>query len=281
MGKFDGVLLASDFDNTLVNTSLARRTGSEVPELSEKNRKALEYFMAEGGHFAVATGRALPAFMKFAPTIPMNAPAVVCNGAALYDFGQECYLETVLLKEETRQRGQTVLDQFPTLALEAYHIDNVIHAVRPNRYTREHEHVTHVRVTEKPSLLDVPLPLGKIMFEEDHEVLEDVKAWIEAQPWSGEYEIFFSDKTLLEVTAKGASKGKMVERLAALLGISMAHVYCAGDENNDLSMLAVAAEGFAPDNCVETVRASGATIVSDADHDAIADIVEILDRKYA
>ena len=28
MGKFDGVLLASDFDNTLLNTETARRTGA-------------------------------------------------------------------------------------------------------------------------------------------------------------------------------------------------------------------------------------------------------------
>ena len=31
MGKFDGVLLASDFDNTLLNTETARRTGAVDP----------------------------------------------------------------------------------------------------------------------------------------------------------------------------------------------------------------------------------------------------------
>ena len=86
MGKFDGVLLASDFDNTLLNTETARRTGAEVPEVSRRNREALEYFMAGGGRFAIATGRALAAFIKFADQVPMNAPGIVCNGAALYDF---------------------------------------------------------------------------------------------------------------------------------------------------------------------------------------------------
>ena len=62
----------------------------------------------------------------------------------------------------------------------------------------------------------------------------------------------------------------MVARLAKRLGISMDHVYCAGDENNDLSMLTMAAEGFAPANCVETVRSCGATIVADCDHDTLA-----------
>ncbi len=211
----------------------------------------------------------------------MNAPGIVCNGAALYDFQKGEYLETILLDESTRRRGQETLDRFPTLAVEAYHIDNVIHAVRPNLYTRQHEHVTHVSVVEKPSLLDVPLPLGKIMFEEDHAVLEEVKAFLQSQPWAGEYEIFFSDRTLLEVTARGATKGGMVARLAERLGISRQHVYCAGDEANDLSMLTWAAEGFAPANCVPAVRACGATIVADADHDTLADIVSRLDKMYA
>ena len=97
MGKFDGVLLASDFDNTLLNTETARRTGAEVPEVSRRNREALEYFMAGGGRFAIATGRALAAFIKFADQVPMNAPGIVCNGAALYDFQKGEYLETILL----------------------------------------------------------------------------------------------------------------------------------------------------------------------------------------
>lgn len=280
MGKFDGVLLASDFDNTILNTERPRRTGCPIPPIPAANLEALAYFMAEGGRFAVATGRALPAFRLFAAQVPMNAPAIVCNGAALYDFSAERYLETVLLPEETREWGQAVLDRFPTAAVEAYHLDNVIHAVRPNEYTRQHQHVTHVGVEALPSLTAVPLPLVKIMFEDSHEALLPLRDWVLDQPWAAAHEVFFSDKTLLEVTGRGASKGNMVRRLAERLGISMAHVYCAGDESNDLSMLAVAAEGFAPANCAEPVRRSGATLVADCDTGTLAAIVELLDRQY-
>ena len=86
MGRFDGVLLASDFDNTLIYTEEALRSGAAVPPLSPRNREALEWFMAEGGRFTVATGRALAAFANYAGGVPMNAPSVVCNGAAIYDF---------------------------------------------------------------------------------------------------------------------------------------------------------------------------------------------------
>lgn len=281
MGKFTGVLLASDFDNTLIHTEPALRSGAPIPPLSDRNRAALESFMAEGGRFAVATGRALAAFVKYAPTVPMNTPAIVCNGAALYDFTQEAYLETAMLDGEIRERVQAALDQFPDLAVEAYHVGNVIHAVRPNEITRNHEHLTKVAVTEMASLLDVPLPLGKLLLEAEHETLEQVLRFWEEKGWRQEYELIFSMPTLLEMTAKGANKGAMVRRLAERLGISMEHVYCIGDEANDLSMLKAAAEGFAPANCSEAVRRSGATVVAHCGEDALAEVVSILDRRYS
>ena len=281
MGKFTGVLLTSDFDNTLIYTEDALRTGAPVPPLSAANRAALEYFMAEGGRFTIATGRALAAFQKYADQVPMNAPGVVCNGAALYDFAKGEYLETALLDGCVRERGQAVLDRFPDVAVEAYHIDNVIHAVHPNAITRRHEHLTKVGVEEKPSLPDVPLPLGKLLFEADHETLEKVRDYLTELGWAADYELIFSGQSLLEMTARGANKGGMVRRLAARLGISMDHVYCVGDEANDLSMLSAAAEGFAPANCVPMVRESGATIVCDAREDALAAVVERLDRTYS
>ena len=281
MGKFDGVLLVSDFDNTLLYTEDSLRTGAPVPPLPERNREALKYFMAQGGRFAIATGRALPAFLRHAGDVPMNAPGVVCNGAAIYDFEKGEYLDAALLDDQARQRGQAVLDRFPSVAVEAYHIDNVIHVVRPNAISRQHEHMTHVSLTEAPSLPEVPLPLGKLLFEADHETLEGVLAFLTEQGWAEDYELIFSVSHLLEMTIQGASKGGMIRRLAARLGISMEHVYCAGDEANDLSMLHAAAEGFAPANASAAVRESGATVVCDAREGAIADVIAILDRKYS
>ena len=280
MGRFDGVLLASDFDNTLIYTEEALIRGEPVPPLPERNRKALEHFMAEGGRFAVSTGRALAAFVKYADQVPMNAPGVVCNGAAIYDFAKGEYLVTALLDERARERGQQVLEAFPQAAVEAYHIDNVIHAVHPNEITRHHEHLTKVGVTEAPSLLDVPLPLGKLLFEADHETLLKIRDFLTDRGWGGDYELIFSGQSLLEMTAKGANKGGMVRRLAELLGIPREHVYCVGDEANDLPMLQWAAEGFAPANCIPAVRESGATIVSHALDGALADVVEILEKRY-
>ena len=263
MGKFTGVLLASDYDNTLLDTESARRSGGEAPRVSERNQAALRYFMEQGGRFAVATGRALAALEHFVDEIPMNAPAIICNGAALYDFSAREYLDYILLNREA----------YPLL-------ESVIHAVRPNAYTRQHEHLTHTTVREDASLLEVPQPLTKVIFEDEHAALEALRDRLLAQPWIQECEMAFSAANLLELTGRGASKGGMVRRLAARLKIPMDHVYCVGDEANDITMLRAAAQGFAPANCVDAVRACGATLVADCRHDALAEVVDILDQRY-
>lgn len=56
MGKFEGVLLAADYDDTLMPFGQT--------ELSEANRQAIAHFMAEGGIFTVSTGRDLHSFQK-------------------------------------------------------------------------------------------------------------------------------------------------------------------------------------------------------------------------
>ena len=279
MGKFDGVLLACDFDNTLVYTEPALMAGEPIPPLSPGNREALAYFNAQGGHFSVATGRALAALREFAPGLPLSAPCVICNGAALYDFARDEYLDCDLLDETALRRGQALLDEFPTLAVEAYHIGNVVHAVRPNEYVRRHEHLTHVGTEEKSSLLDVPLPLGKFIFEDDHEILLTARRRMTEWGWDADYEIVFSRDNLLEVTAKGANKGGMVLRLAERLGIARQDICCMGDEANDLSMLRAAGQAFAPANASAAVKAVS-TVVSHAQEDAVADVVAILDKKY-
>ena len=48
MGRFDGVLLASDFDNTLIYTEDALLRGEPIPPLPERNRQALDVFHGGG-----------------------------------------------------------------------------------------------------------------------------------------------------------------------------------------------------------------------------------------
>ena len=280
MGKFDGVLIASDFDNTLVYTEGALRAGAEMPAISRENCEAIEYFMAQGGIFSVATGRALPSFEKVYRDVPMNGPTVLFNGAAIYDFRTNEYLYTAFLGEAIYDHMAEVLARFPTLAFEVYHDDCRIHAMNPNRYIRNHEHLTRSPVQVVERFTDIDLPIIKILFEEDFPVLDAVRTFILSRPWGREYELIYSNEHLLELTAAGATKGGMILRLASLLGVARKDIYCIGDHKNDIPMLEVSAVPFAPANAIPAVHEFGAHIASHCSDGAVADVVEYLDKIY-
>ena len=281
MGKFTGVLIASDFDNTLVYTENALKGLEPMPGLLPENRAAIEYFMAQGGVFSIATGRALPSFETVRQGLPMNGPTILFNGAAIYDFAADRYLCTAFLPDTVRPHIVQVLDAWPEAAVELYHDDNAIFALHPNELTLAHLHLTHEATTMLDTIDQAPSPISKALFEIVPERMAELHRYIAAQPWAGQYEVVPSSGYLLELTAKGASKGEMVRRLAGLLSISMAHVYCVGDHANDIGMLQASAIPFAPENAIESVRqVPGIHILPDARQGAIAAMIRQLDARY-
>ena len=72
----------------------------------------------------------------------------------------------------------------------------------------------------------------------------------------------------------------MVQRLADHLDIAPGHVYCVGDNQNDIPMLALSAIPFAPANCAREVQDWGARVLCHCDEGVIGDIVALLDGLY-
>lgn len=269
MGKFDGVLLATDFDDTLYDDQV---------KVSEENRRAVEYFVEEGGRFTVATGRARPAFAPCFSLAPINAPVILSNGSALHDYrtGETVY-ETFLPQ---RVLGDLMELTFvvPQVGFEAYHGDD-IYLHNPNVITRNHLRRIGAQGEEK-AIRDIPGPLSKVLLEHDRRsVLDRAREYILSR-WGEHYEAIFSNQVLLELTAKGSNKGGMVLELARRLGISREHIYCVGDNENDIPMLAVSAIPFAPANSAPAVKEWGARMVSSCGESCIAQVISILDEIY-
>lgn len=270
MGKFDGVLLASDFDDTLYGTDYT---------VSPDNCRAIEYFMGEGGYFTVATGRAHRTFAPHAHLVPMNAPAVLSNGSCLYDFQADRVICETFLPDRVRADLMEVAAAIPALGFEAYHGDEV-YLHNPNEVTWNHLRKTRaLEGAEERPIGEMELPWSKALLEQDRSVLEQVRAYMKAR-WDEHYELIFSNAVLLELTEKGSNKGGMVLRLADYLGVDHSHIYCVGDNENDLPMLAVSAVPFAPSNCARVVKQWGPRLVGSCDESCIAEIVRILDGIY-
>lgn len=268
MGKFDNVLLVSDFDDTLFNS---RR------EVSAENIAAIEHLIREGGYFTVATGRAHRTFTPCAKMAPINAPVVLANGAMLYDYSEDRELLLVPLPPETAHDLGEMSQALPEVGIEVYHGD-LVYIQNPNEYTARHVAKVKTDWTRRP-LAAMPRPWSKAVLQADRAMLERAQKFL-TDRWSYRYEVIFSNDVLLECTAKSATKGGMALRIAERLGVARKDLYCVGDNQNDLSLLEVSAIPFAPANCADAVRATNPRIVRHCDEHAIAHIIEILDGMY-
>lgn len=270
MGKFDGVLFFTDYDDTLYNSQLT---------VSPENRAAARYFMDNGGRFSIATGRA---HRTFTPQIEkeqlrFNAPVVLSNGAAIYDYENECYIERTLLDDTIPALVMELCATFPDLGFEAYHGED-IYVHNPNLVSETHLTRVGTPYTVCP-IAQMPTPWNKVILEQDEPYLKEVMAYI-LQHWGGVCEAIFSNRYLLELTDKGSNKGTMVAKVAQLLNIDPHHVYCIGDNQNDLPMLALSAIPFAPANCAPQVKDWGAHILCHTDDHAVAQAIALLDTIY-
>ena len=79
---YSDVVLLSDLDGTLFNSDGL---------ISGQNRAAISEFCENGGLFGVATGRAPYNARQFLKGVMLNAPSIVFNGAAMYDYAQNAY----------------------------------------------------------------------------------------------------------------------------------------------------------------------------------------------
>ena len=247
-------------------------------QVAPANLTALEYFTREGGIFTVATGRAHPTFAPHAGCAPINAPVVLSNGSALYDFREDRMVYETFLPQRVREDLEQVARDIPEIGFEAYNHDD-IYVYQPNFVTRRHLSRAGATAAEVP-IAQMPLPWSKVILQQRNEILLETQRYM-LQRWAEHYEVIFSNAVLLELTRKGSNKGGMVAYLAHYLGMDPKKIYCVGDNQNDIPMLAISAIPFAPSNCAQEVKDWGATILCHCDDGVIGDIVERLDRKYS
>lgn len=269
MGIFDGVLLASDYDATLRGKTL---------KVLPRDIKALEYFQAQGGTFVLTTGRCWSAFVQQARELPLQSPTLLSNGASFchMDTGELIFNRN--LPDRVREDMAALAEEFPDVAFETYHGEEV-YCQQPNAFTAWHMSLVKASYTECP-LTEMPLPWLKVLLEGERDQLEEMRQTV-VERWGEHYECIFSNEHLLELTAKNVHKGTGVHSAADWLGISPEHIYCVGDNDNDLPMLTMAKIGFAP--AASAVAAKGLPeirIVRDCESGCVEHVIEILTEIY-
>ena len=100
---FENWLVVSDIDGTLNN---------KIRRLPKRNYEAIKEFTQRGGNFTLASGRITSSLKRNYNRITPNQPAIVLNGAGIYDFKKEEMIWRSTIGKEGQNFVRTVLNEY-------------------------------------------------------------------------------------------------------------------------------------------------------------------------
>ena len=266
MGKFDGILICTDLDGTLLRNDKT---------ISKENREAIEYFKGEGGYFTFITGRMYFTAHSLYAMVNPNAPVGCINGGGIYDYEKGEYLWSITLPRDVNELVDAVYRAVPSAGIQMNALDK-IYFCRDNAAMIRFRRRTGAPYVEGNHLtLDVPV--GKVVFGDEIENISKIAEVLDNHPRSAEFDYIRSEKTLYEILPKGASKGNLLIKLADILGIDAAKTVAIGDYNNDVSMIRAAGVGVAVANSVDEAKAVADIVTVSNEEHAIAKIIGMID----
>ena len=263
--RFDGVLLASDYDGTLADAN----------GISEAVRRAIRSFIGSGGRFTVCTGRTKLGFHAYSPEI-INAPVLLANGGMAYDYAAGRVVLSDGIGDEGIAPLRAVQRRFRDVCIEMYALDRA-YALNLSKQSERHFTSQNIPFEAVDDPAQAPRPWFKAMITGPARTIAEVQRFL-----SERSEIGFlpTDGGVLEVVKRGVDKGTALLRLADAMGIGREHVYAVGDGYNDVEMLRAARLGFAPANGDSLALAAADRVVRSAEQGAVAHVIELLGGIY-
>ena len=272
LGIFSDVLLTVDYDRTLTAPD------STIPE---RNIEAIRYFMENGGVFTINTGRSVPMTKVFRDKVPVNAPLLLYNGSAAYDVAEKkltfCHAINLDLWETVRRCEEL----FPDLTVEVQGIDAHYRFTENLMWDAfsEHQNCAHafaqsgedlgtfLKFTIYGEFRDVTVADMFNALPGEKERLDEAEALLRRE-FGESCEVFRSATRIIDIHAKGVSKARSARQLQQRLGRKI--LVCAGDAENDLSMMRDADYAFAPEDGI--IASQFETVCKCADG-AVADVI--------
>ena len=280
MPDFSDILFVADYDHTL--------TGPDG-KIPDRNREAIQYFMAHGGSFTLCTGRSLPLFRPVSVNIPMNAPALLSNGGLCYDCQTEQTLFRIPIELDAGQLARDLLDTFPGCLLEVQEIlSHYSLKYDPNLFQFCQNSGCPIQTI---ALADLPERVMKFALYEEFRTPEvsnlfeitpeeDVRfarmrAYI-LEKYGHALSAVRSAPRIVDIQSNLATKGAAAVRLARELGKKV--LAAAGDSQNDLTMLDAADIAFVPGDA--SIDPDAYQRVCPCAEGSVADAVAYLEEHY-
>lgn len=275
MGIFDGCLLASDIDGTLIESGY----------INPRNVEAVDYFISEGGMFSLSTGRFSGAVSDVTSKLNRVSPSVVANGCVIYDFENSRLVYETVLPAEDLHLAEHIINTSPEVGLEIYCREQAFTVKRTERMTlhQNYEKFTAPDISFSDACV---YSWNKAIFafeseREREEMFEGVKdsavkcGFIKTSAViNGEIQYY------MEMVPKNVSKASALKILCEKYGIKKGSLFAIGDYYNDLEMIKNADISAVPFTSPEDIKQYADYITCSCDNGAVADFINYLKCKF-
>lgn len=265
-------LLVSDIDGTLNN---------QLRKTPKVNTEAIRRFTKdEGGHFTLASARCAPSLYTHYKNLPdVTTPAIVLNGAGIYDFSKKKMLWYNSIPHGCEQVVEKALEKFRSLEIAVF-TDEEIYLVRPKISSRVMMLIDKLEHKCCRSLSEVPKGRwGKIIFFCMPWNKEKIKSFVLSQNQQG---INLMDTTAasFDIVNESTNKGNAVKVLAEILGIEERNIGAIGDYFNDYEMLKSVAHPACCAQAPEELHEITEFHACHCNKGAVADFISYIEKNY-
>lgn len=272
MGKFDGFLICTDLDGTLLNKKF---------QISPENEEAIRYFKAEGGRFTFITGRLYYFARSSYEMVKPNAPIGTSNGGSVYDFETNQYIWKQPLDPSYVELLDLVEREMPEVGFHVNTPDEIFFC-HENFTMRGFRLVTGVPY-QYADYRTLDKPVMKAVFGSAEpegytpESVARLEALLRSHPKADRFQFVRSTRTIFEILPQGVHKGTVLPIIAKHLGIPDNRVIAIGDYDNDAGMLKTAHLGVAVANATEKAKAAADMITVSNEEHALARLISDLE----
>lgn len=246
--KNPNYLVVSDVDGTLL------RAGYGVPRA---NLDAIERFVFLGGRFTLCTGRSSESVSKLTDWVKLSAPAILCNGAYIYDFGSSEVIYSSPLSPSVREVTADILDMFPRLGVEIT-AEPYVYVARMSEAIHDYTTSQHINY-RLCDLSFIPDGWHKVVFTADSDTIRGIEEYAGRQSGNGgafsEFRFVRTGPDMIEILSPKFSKGIGLAILCGHLGLQRRNTIAIGDYYNDMELLKAAGIKVSVANAPAEIRA--------------------------
>ncbi len=222
-------LVVSDIDGTLNN---------KLRRLPKRNLEAINKFVLEcGGHFTLASGRNIESMRKHYTKLPISGtPAVILNGAGVYDYSQEKMVFFEPINEHAMDLVFEINKRFPLIEIEIL-TDRKIYTLNSHIFAPVMVQADKLHYINCKSPDEIPRKnWGKVIFLGMPSVIKSLRKYVDTLT-DTRANFMSTSISSFEMLNEGVHKGTALLKIAELYGIDHEHTAAIGDYFNDYDML--------------------------------------------